>query len=530
LVGQNGGMPGPSKAIEREVKLGAHATFMLPDLAKAAAGGWGGEDGGAGPTVVALGERSLTATYWDTGDLRLTRSGLSLRHRTASDGLERGWTVKLPAPGDGGPALNRSEVAYTGPDREPPGEAATLVLATVRGAPLEPVARLVTKRRRSHVLDAEGRVALEVADDEVSVMDGRRVAARFRELEVEVAPGEHDGDDLLPLVVRCLREAGAGAPDPTPKIVRALGPRALAAPDVEVPEIGRKATAGEVVRAAIAAGTRRLVAHDPGVRLGGDDEDVHQARVATRRLRSDLATFRPLLDEVWVAEVRSELGWLADELGAVRDADVLLARLRRQAEQLGKADALAAATLLRSLDAERAQARSRAGEALQTPRYTTLLDRLVVAGAAPPLTEAADQRADEAVPSLVVRSWRHLAKAVDQVGEDSPDELLHEVRKKAKRCRYACEAVVAVVGRDAKQMGAAVAGVQEVLGDLQDAAVAELWLRSHAIGLTGAGAASRAFSAGLLTGVQHQAATAARDDWRSAWKTASAKKLRTWLP
>ncbi len=539
-------MAGPSRVVEHEVKLGAHATFVLPDLA-AALGGPPGEDGDGGdgtgaqeaasrPTVVDLGARSLTATYWDTADLRLTRSGLSLRHRSASDGSERGWTVKLPvklpAAGDGGPALSRSEVTYAGSDSHPPAEAAALVTATTRGQALQPAAKLVTRRRRSTVHDADGRLALEVADDEVSVMDGRRVAARFRELEVELAQGDHDGAALLPVVVQRLQEAGAGAPDPTPKIVRALGPRALAAPDIEVHDVGRRDTAGDVVRAAIAAGTRRLVAHDPGVRLGGDDEDVHQARVATRRLRSDLATFRPLLDEAWVAEVRGELGWVAGELGAVRDADVLAARLRLQADQLGQADAAAVAGLLRTLDGERTKARGRAGEALSTPRYAALLDRLVAASSAPPLTEAAGQRAADAVPGLVVRSWRHLAKAVEAVelvGTDAPDELLHEVRKKAKRCRYACEAVVAVAGKDAKRLGVAVAGIQEVLGDLQDAAVAELWLRSRAVGLTGAGAAGRAFSAGLLTGVQQRAAEDARRGWRAAWDEASSKKLRSWL-
>ncbi len=116
------------------------------------------------------------------------------------------------------------------------------------------------------------------------------------------------------------------------------------------------------------------------------------------------------------------------------------------------------------------------------------------------------------------------------MGDDAPDELLHEVRKKAKRCRYACEAVVAVAGGDAKKLGAAVADVQELLGDLQDAAVAELWLRSHGVGLTGAGAAGRAFAAGLLTGVQHRLAEDARSGWRTAWKAASTKKLRAWLP
>jgi CHAD domain-containing protein len=521
---------GPASSEEQEVKLAVDAGFELPDLAAAFALATDGDAGGdAQPTVVPVGERTLTATYWDTSDLRLTRSGLSLRHRSADDGSELGWTVKLPKKGDGGPALSRTELAYSGAQDEPPPEAAALVTATTRGRSLHPVARLVTTRRRCHVLDGAGRVALEVADDEVAVMDGERVAASFRELEVEVADGVHDGGSLLPLVVERLREAGAGAPDTMPKIARALGPRAQAPPDVGVPELSDGATAGEVARAAIAAGTRRLMAHDPGVRLGGHDEDVHQARVATRRLRSDLSTFRPLLDEAWVSEVRAELYWVAGELGAARDADVLLSRLRGQAGQLGRADAGPAAALLGSLETERTEARGRAAAALATPRYAALLDRLAAASQSPPLTEAAGEPAADALPGLVARSWRQLHKAVGRVGDEAHDELLHEVRKKAKRCRYACEAVVPVVGNDAATLASAVAGLQEVLGDLQDAAVAEGWLRGHAISRTGDDAVARAFSAGLLTGVQQQAAEGARQRWRAAWKKASKKKARAWL-
>ena len=348
------------------MKLEAGADFELPDLGGALVGVTGDGAEAPGPSVVPLGQQTLTATYWDTEDLRLSRAGVSLRHRRADDGSELGWTVKLPSKGEGGPALSRTEIGFAGPEGQPPAEAVALVTATTRGRPLQPVARLVTTRRRSHVVDGAGRVALEVADDEVAVLDGEQQVSGFRELEVEVAPGEHDGAALLPLVVERLRDAGAGAPGTTSKIVRALGPRAEEPPDV-VPDLGdgdgdgdgggAGATAGDVARAAIATGTRRLVAHDPGVRLGGDDEDVHQARVATRRLRSDLATFAPLLDEAWVEKVRAELAWVAGELGAARDADVLLARLQRQAGQLEKADAAQAAALLRTLEAERSDAR-----------------------------------------------------------------------------------------------------------------------------------------------------------------------------
>ena len=78
-----------------------------------------------------------------------------------------------------------------------------------------------------------------------------------------------------------------------------------------MPDLGADASAGNVVRRAIALSAIRLIRHDPVVRLDTDPEGVHQARVATRRLRSDLRTFRPLVDAAWSSALRDELGWLA---------------------------------------------------------------------------------------------------------------------------------------------------------------------------------------------------------------------------
>jgi hypothetical protein len=135
-----------------------------------------------------------------------------------------------------------------------------------------------------------GEPLLEVDDDVVSVMDGRRLAARFREVEVEVVGSAPDF--LMDVVVARLGEAGAIAGDGRSKVVRAIGPRALEPADVIPVPVDKSSSIGEVVRAAIAHGYLRLVGHDLGVRLDEDPEDVHQARVATRRLRSDLRTFR----------------------------------------------------------------------------------------------------------------------------------------------------------------------------------------------------------------------------------------------
>jgi CHAD domain-containing protein len=84
----------------------------------------------------------------------------------------------------------------------------------------------------------------------------------------------------------------------------------------------------QLVRHALAGSVAQIVRHDAGVRLGGDAEHVHQFRVATRQLRSDLRTFAPLLEDGWGMGLRAELGWLAAQVGPVREIDVLAERLQ----------------------------------------------------------------------------------------------------------------------------------------------------------------------------------------------------------
>jgi CHAD domain-containing protein len=493
---------------EREVKLGAAPAFHLPDFAGLAEGvGPGAEQ-----------EARLETVYYDTRDLRLARWGLSLRHRGGE-----GWTLKLPSASDG-TLLTRSELTFEGPGRRPPEPAVALVRAYLRGAPLEPVARLSTWRRRVSLLDAAGRQLAEVVDDEVSILHGRRVAARFREVEVELKPG---GDGLLRPLLERLRQAGAGQPDPTPKHVRALGPVALAEPDIAVPALGPDATAGDVVRRALAAAAQLVLRHDPLIRVGGDPEDVHQARVGTRRLRSHLRTFRTLLDPAWTAGLREELGWLAAELGGVRDAEVLLERLQALAADLPAADARPAAALTGQLEAAIGTARERLLEGMSSQRYFDLVERLVDAAASPVIaTEAADAAARPAaqvLPGLVVGPWRKLRRAVRSLDAWPPDEELHRVRILAKRARYAAEAAAPAVGAEAVRFGRLAAAVQTELGEHQDSVTAQVWLRTAARG------ARRAFVAGELCTLEAARAEASRLVWRRAWKQLDRRRVRAWM-
>jgi CHAD domain-containing protein len=500
--------------IEREVKLGAGPAFHLPDLS-------GVLDGVAVTPPEAV---RLETVYYDTPDLRLARWGVSLRYRAGE-----GWTLKLPpAPTSGqqqGQLLERDELTFQGGSKKPPEGAVEIVRAYVRKAELVPVARLSTLRRRVRLVDAAGARVAEVVDDEVSVRDGRRVAARFREIEVEVMPQENGAARGIvePLVLR-LRGAGAGAPDPTPKHIRALGPRAMEPPEVAPEPVQSDSPAKDVIKFVLAESIASLLKHDPLVRTSGDPEGVHQARVATRKLRSHLRTFGPLLDPEWTEPLRSELGWLALGLGAVRDREVLVERLRERAKSLPQSDLRSATSLLQILEVEIATLRKKLLTELGSVRYIDLLERLVTAAHSPVTLPEADQPASMVLPLLATGPWRRLRSAVRQLPDPPTDPELHRIRILAKRARYAAEAVAPVAGSAAASFARGAAKLQTILGEHQDSVTAQAWLRSART------SGRRAFVAGELIAMEHIAADDARSKWPKMWKALNRKQLRQWMP
>jgi CHAD domain-containing protein len=499
--------------LEREVKLGAGPAFHLPDLS-------GVLDG---VTVTPPEAVRLETVYYDTPDLRLARWGVSLRHRAGE-----GWTLKLPpaqaAGQPQGQLLERDEITFQGGSKKPPDGAVAIVRAYVRKAELVPVARLSTIRRRVRLVDAAGTRVAEVVDDEVSVRDGRRVAARFREIEVEVMQQQNGVNAIVdPLVMR-LRGAGAGAADPTPKHIRALGPRAMEPPEVSALPVQPDSPAKDVIKHVLAESIASLLKHDPLVRTSGDPEAVHQARVATRKLRSHLRTFGPLLDPEWTEPLRSELGWLALGLGAVRDREVLFERLSERAKSLPASDLRSANSLLHILQVEIGTLRTKLMAELDSLRYVDLLERLVVASQAPGALPDADEPASKVLPPLAAGPWRRLRSAVNQLPETPTDPELHRIRILAKRARYAAEAVAPVAGKAADAFARAAAKLQTILGEHQDSVTAQAWLRGARI------SGRRAFVAGELIAMEHVAAEDARAKWPRVWKALDRKSLRDWMP
>jgi CHAD domain-containing protein len=504
----------PESNVEREAKLLAPPGMAIPDL------------NGLVPKATAgvLPVQRLDATYYDTADLRLARSGITVRHRGGESGPP--WTVKLPED-DRGSDLVRREIRFEGPVDQVPNAAADLVLASTRALALEPVASLTTVRRPLEIRSGDGDVLAEVVDDTVSVSHNQNPTGWFREVEVELHATGGKGDRVLEAAVSRLIGAGCEAAPPVPKLVRALGEPATRPPDVVVPPMPPRATVVDLVRNTAARAVEQIITHDPGARLGDDPEDVHKLRVATRRLRSDLHSFSPVLDPAQTDAIRSELGWLGGVVGAVRDTDVLSARLATRLAELPDVDPVGAEHLRANLGRQAAHARTAMLIALRSGRYIHLLDTLVALAAAPPFRKAAAKltpRTSQRMASKIVQKpWRRVAEAVEALGPDPTDAQLHAVRILAKRSRYAAEAAAPLLRPSATRFASAVADLQTVLGDHQDTVLAEAWLR-HSM----EGNPEECVTVKQLIALEQERRIALRAQWPAIWRKANGRKLHTW--
>jgi CHAD domain-containing protein len=460
--------------------------------------------------------RRLRTTHWDTADLRLARWGVALEHSA-----DTGWVLKLPGTSEGMAARDGAELQFAGGPERPPDDALHLVRAYARHAPVELVARLVTVTGDTVLLDAQGLVLARLADATVSVYSGPRITQRFREIDVF-----SDSGALLDVIAARYEAAGAQPARQRSVVARALGLVGPPPPELGSVTLGGAATAGDVVRRALSMSVTRLLRHDPGVRIGIDAEDVHQARVATRRLRSDLRTFRPILDQAWAEGLRDDLRWLGGELGGVRDAEVLRDRLRAAALTLPAPDRHSALSVVAPLVSQVRSARRHLLTAIETDRYLDVIDHLVAAARAPVLAEMAASEAREVLPGLVRKPWKSLKAGAAACRGSVPDEQLHDLRIRAKRCRYAAEAAAAATGKYAARFAREVAALQEVLGELHDAVVAETWLRERSTAPRIHETAL--FAAGELVALQRDAAERAREGWPAVWKRVEVAWTDAW--
>jgi len=501
---------------EVERKFDIEVDAPMPDLSGAAAE--------VGEAV----ESQLDATYFDTADGRLARHHVTLRRRTG--GEDGGWHLKLPAAED-----ERTEVRQPlgRATRNVPAALAREVRALVRDRPLGPIAVLQTSRVERRLLDDEGNALAVVADDTVHAQrlgDGAAKSYTWREVEVELIDGDRA---FLDTVSYTLRAAGLKPAASSSKLARllALSPQPRLAPVAGKVSGARRVSAGAVVLAHLRDQVDRLVMHDRGTRYDEPDA-VHQMRVATRRLRSALGTFRPLFDRERTDPVRDELRWLGQILGGARDAEVVHWRLQdlmaAQPEELVLGPVGPRVDL--ELNARHRAAHRELVAALDNDRYLRLLDTLDDLLTTPPLSARAGKPARKELPALVGRAAGRVERAARTVtSAETPqarDRALHDVRKSAKRARYAAETAIPVAGDPATEFADRMEALQDLLGEHQDSVAAralllELGAAAHLAGEEG-------FTYGLLYAHELALADDAREAYVRALKRASTRKTRKW--
>lgn len=343
------------------------------------------------------------------------------------------------------------------------------------------VATVLTDRSPTQLLGAGGAVLAELTDDRVtaSTPDGATVA--WREWELELVDG---ATDLFDSADRVLATAGVGRAQQSRKVARTLGDRIPPAPRLRSPAAGKPVS--RLVHARLVEQVGVLARRDVDARRG-TEEGVHKMRVACRRLRALLATFRPTLDRDQTEPVREELRWLAGVLGQSRDATVIHERLRNLLADEARSQ-VHGPVLRRLRTTFEGRGRGEVLAALDSQRYFALRHRLDQLAADPPWTERADAPDRDLAPKVLGKELKRFRRRAEAAGAaDQPEHALHEARKAAKRLRYAAEAVEPVAGKKARRLDRDAHRVTSHLGELQDTTVSRAELLAVAKAATAAG-------------------------------------------
>lgn len=279
----------------------------------------------------------------------------------------------------------------------------------------------------------------------------------------------------------------------------------------------------DLIRAVLRASTAAIQGCESHVGAGGDLEWIHQARVSTRRLRAALRIFSAFLEPSWTTKLLVELKWLGRRLGAVRDADVLLGHIVSFEKRLPVEDRPALNDVLEPMRDRRTLEYDNLAITFGAERYRLLLAALIDAQKHPRLVTSAKTVDRKQALRLLRKPWRKLAQMVARSWDDPSDAQLHQVRIRAKRFRYAAEAISALDADRARPILKRIVRLQDVLGEAHDLTIERQRLRAKPHS-----GESAAFVAGEIAGVDLLVYAHARKAWRRAWRKAARKKLRFW--
>lgn len=426
-------------------------------------------------------QQHLSARYFDTPDLHLLRHGAGLRVRK----VDGEWIQTMKAGGNVQSGLHSRNEWEGSVTRAWPqlGKLRKLIdgqrpWLDMLNAP-ELKQRLgalfvVEVERHTWDLDVDGNLIELVLDHGHIERQGRKVAVN--EIELELKQGDPAAlfsfalalHAQLPLRVSNLNKAQRGY-----LLCRETGTEPFRA---QALSLSPRAGVAQALQAILDNCLQHMQRNEQAVIEGDDPETLHQMRVGLRRLRSALKLFEQAAP--CPPALNADIEWLGQQLGAARDAEVLLTDTlpRIHANPGGRNGLLA----LQQLALETAQAqRKAAAAALLSPRYTFILLSLGLWMQRLPHT-VADAPLGEFAQRTLQRLHKRLLKRAAAIDDSAPASL-HRTRIAAKRVRYALEFFHTLYGsKRARRYLKAVAAIQSELGQHNDLVVADDLLRNMA--------------------------------------------------
>ena len=272
--------------------------------------------------------------------------------------------------------------------------------------------------------------------------------------------------------------------------------------------------------------------HEPGTRLGIDPECLHQMRVAARRLRSALRVFEDALPERRVKAIIKGLRWIGNALGSVRDLDVYLMDIEKRIQSVTPDCRQALDHYLQHLHEQHDKARATLLKALDSRRYARFVERVLRFLETGPPKRAKAPLANEPATAIAGHMIERQLKKVLRAGRflkpSSPDAELHSLRIRFKRLRYAAEFFTDLYGGPVKKLARAAKRFQSLLGDHQDAVVAQEMIREYAGSARGNSKAIRElnFALGQLMILEAQSAHEHRKTFFERWNDFDTKSTR----
>jgi CHAD domain-containing protein len=251
-----------------------------------------------------------------------------------------------------------------------------------------------------------------------------------------------------------------------------------------------------------------------------ETERVRQTRVAMRRIRSNLRTFRLVVDPAWSTSLRAELSWYSRCLGESRDLFVLRDMLTLNGPLLLQKGELQ--PIVAIVDQSIAGARARVEAARSGDRHARLVEQVARVHEGPQFTDKAERPANELLPTLLHRAWLDVRGAGRSAKKDATIPHLHKLRVRLKGLRYGCETVAVIAGDPAQRTARAAEKLQGKLGDLLDTAHSIEWLQAVAESHP-----ELAPSTESLLVVQQAAAAVTRRGWKDDLKAVE-RRWRKW--